>query len=83
MQTKITLSVTPSVVSRAKRYAKQQKGISISQMVESLSGISHEFFRPGAGSSSGSAFAPGEPEESQSERLQGASGEEVPVKRYL
>lgn len=33
MQTKLTLSVTPSVVSRAKRYAKQQ-GISVSQMVE-------------------------------------------------
>jgi hypothetical protein len=33
VQTKLTLSVTPSVVSRAKRYAKQQ-GISVSQMVE-------------------------------------------------
>jgi hypothetical protein len=33
MQTKLTLSVTPSVVSRAKRFARQQ-GISISQMVE-------------------------------------------------
>jgi hypothetical protein len=33
MQTKLTLSVAPSVVSRAKRYAKQ-RGISISQMVE-------------------------------------------------
>ena len=33
MQTKLTLSLDPSVVSRAKRYAKQHD-ISISQMVE-------------------------------------------------
>jgi hypothetical protein len=30
---KLTLSVNPSVVSRAKRYAKQ-RGVSVSQMVE-------------------------------------------------
>ncbi len=33
MQTKLTLSVSPSVVSRAKSYAKRQ-GISLSRMVE-------------------------------------------------
>jgi hypothetical protein len=33
VQTKLTLTVSPSVVSRAKRYAKLQ-GISVSQMVE-------------------------------------------------
>jgi hypothetical protein len=33
MQTKLTLSVDPSVIKRAKRYAKQH-GISVSQMVE-------------------------------------------------
>jgi len=33
MQTKLTLSVNPAVVSRAKSYAKQQ-GISLSRMVE-------------------------------------------------
>ena len=33
MQTKLTLTVNPSVVSRAKRYAKKQ-GVSISQIVE-------------------------------------------------
>lgn len=33
MQTKLTLSISPSVVTRAKRYAKQQ-GVSVSQMVE-------------------------------------------------
>ena len=33
MTSKLTLSVSPSVVSRAKRYAKQ-RGISVSRMVE-------------------------------------------------
>ncbi len=33
MQTKLTLSVDPAVVARAKRFAKKQ-GISVSQMVE-------------------------------------------------
>jgi Family of unknown function (DUF6364) len=33
MQAKLTLSVDPSVIRRAKRYAKQQ-GTSVSQMVE-------------------------------------------------
>lgn len=33
MQTKLTLSIDPSVVVRAKRYARQS-GVSISQMVE-------------------------------------------------
>ena len=33
MQTKLTLSIDPSVVVRAKRYAKKS-GVSISQMVE-------------------------------------------------
>lgn len=33
MQTKLTLSISPPVVARAKRYAKQQ-GISVSHMVE-------------------------------------------------
>jgi hypothetical protein len=33
VQTKLTLSISPPVVARAKRYAKQQ-GISVSQMVE-------------------------------------------------
>ena len=46
MQTKLTLSVTPSVVSRAKRYAKQQ-GISISQMVEAYLASVTSSFDPG------------------------------------
>ena len=33
MTTKLTLSVNPTVVSRAKRYAKQQ-GVSVSRLVE-------------------------------------------------
>ena len=42
MTTKLTLSVNPAVISRAKRYAKRQ-GVSVSRLVEGyLASISEE-----------------------------------------